>query len=70
MENTISHDSGNSDLNVRKFTGRMENPADVKDIGQDLEVTSNDTIAGMGIDAGAVYDYDYELLVIRKKRTV
>lgn len=69
MENTLSHDSGNSDLNVRKFTGRMENPEDVRAIGQDLEITCNDAIAQMPTITGE-FDYDYELLVIRKKRTV
>lgn len=68
MTNTLTQDATDNSLNIRQFQGRMEDPADIKDIGQDLEVTNNDAIAGMGIDAGAVYDYDYILTIVRKKR--
>lgn len=67
MDSRISYNANDNSLNVRTFGGFMSNPNDVKDIGQDLEVTCNDAIAGMTEGAGVTYEYSYELVLTRKE---
>lgn len=67
MTNTLTKITGDSKLSIAEFTAESENPADYKDIGQDLEVTSNDHIAELPVTAGAEYRYIYSLKVIREE---
>lgn len=67
MTNTLTQNSNDNSLNVASFSGEAVNPADYKDIGQDLEVTSNDFIGQLPVEAGAEYEYSYQLIITRKK---
>lgn len=66
MENTLSKITGDGKLAIGEFTNEVENPADYKDIGQDLEITSNDYIAGLPTIANTNFRYIYKLQIIRE----
>jgi len=67
MTNTLSQNSTDNSLHVAGFSAVQSNPSDLHDIGQDLEITANDYIAGLPIDAGAEYEFNYQLTITRKK---
>jgi hypothetical protein len=67
MTNTLSKISPDDKLAIAEFTGEMETPGDLKDIGQDLEVTCNDYTASLPVNVNTEYRYIYKLQVIREE---
>lgn len=62
-------DISSATKHAAKFTAEVTNPSDLKNIGQDLEVESNEYTSGLPVETEAEYKYSYELLIYREKLT-